>query len=745
MGASHQHRQPTDRLLNASRVHTQVTRDALCCATKYGHTPKRWASSGCSSAYDRYQVCSLDGSTFGRCEVGRKRTCGAMRPVKCPRCDEWVALLQGACPQCGLDLTVLRSLDELKDALRRAQCDSDSVASRLRELERHVASLEPQVVTQLTSPSASTPPEQPQAEAEEAATAANLGPADTTEPMGDLGTAPPRRPARVASVAPPVAPPTVERAPVLSGTAEVRLGQKWLLIAGLVITVLAIGYFLKYSFDRNWVGPTGRVSLAYLAGIAMLSIGEFSRRKKFELFGLYLLGGGIAVLYFASYAAFQIYALIGQLPAFGLMALVTALAGLLSLFYDTKWLAVLGIIGGFLTPVVLSTGTDNQIALMAYMAILNSGILAIAAFKQWRLLNYLGLAFTWLLFSAWYARHYADQKFWTTTVFLNLFFLTYAIVPFAYYFVRKSQKQMAGFGITIPNAFIAFGFSFVTIRDYFSLQGVGVVSVAYAAIFLGMATCLYRRNRENLEAFILLLAKGLLFLVITVPILFSEHWITIFWAAQAIVLLWAALRLGDVRLRYGAIVLLFVAAAKLFSYDYPVVFELHVFEMYYRGGFSAAMLERWITIILTLGVLLRAAQMFKTAGLDQGDWQENLAALFAGLFGIFLFVAMNIEVAAGLCEYLPRARFASISVLWALFATALMILGFARNRAFLRRCSIVLFAVTIIKVFVRDMANVDTPYRILSFLVLGLMLVGASYLYHRFKGRILPPDEELGT
>ncbi len=82
-------------------------------------------------------------------------------------------------------------------------------------------------------------------------------------------------------------------------------------------------------------------------------------------------------------------------------------------------------------------------------------------------------------------------------------------------------------------------------------------------------------------------------------------------------------------------------------------------------------------------------------------------------------------------------------MLWALFATTLMILGFARNKALLRRCSIVLFAATIIKVFVRDMANVDTPYRILSFLVLGLMLVTASYLYHRFKGRILPADEEM--
>ncbi len=659
------------------------------------------------------------------------------RSVKCPRCDEWRLPLQERCPECGLDLTVLRSLDDLSNAVRQAQSDSDAVARRLRELVQQVASLGPRIINQLSSPPAPPSPEQPPPEAEESEPPESPAVPVKSEATGDVAAAPPLRPAGAA------AQPAVERSPVLSGTAEVRLGQKWLLIAGVVITVLAVGYFLKYSFDRNWIGPAGRVALAYLAGMAMLGVGEFFRRKKLKLFGLYLLGGGIAVLYFASYAAFQIYDLIGQLPAFGLMALVTALAGALSLYHDTKWLAVLGIIGGFLTPVILSTGTDNQIALMGYMAILNGGILAIAGFKQWHLLNYLGLTFTWMLFSAWYFKHYTDPKFWTTTVFLNLFFLIHAVVPFAYYFVKRSQQRVSGFGITIPNTFIAFGFSFAMVRSHFSLEMVSVVSMAYAVVFLGMATYLRRRNPENRDAFILLLAKGLLFLIITVPILFSEHWITVFWAAQGVVMLWAALRLKSFWIRTGAIVLLLVAAAKLAFYDYPVVFELRVSDMYYRDGFTVAMFERWVTIALVLGVLFRSAQMFKAAGFDRGDWQENWTAFFFGLFGILLFVAMNIEVAAFFHDYLPRARFASISVLWALFATALMILGFVRNKAFLRRCSIVLFAATIIKVFVRDTANVDTPYRILSFLVLGLMLVGASYLYHRFNSRILPAGEDL--
>lgn len=535
----------------------------------------------------------------------------------------------------------------------------------------------------------------------------------------------------------------------LSRETEVRLGQKWLLIVGLAITVLAVGYFLKYSFDRNWVGPAGRVSMAYLVGIGMLATGEGLRRKRFDVFGLYLMGGGIAVLYFAGYAAFQIYHLFSQPLAFGLMALVTAFAGLLSLAHNQVWLAVLGIIGGFLTPVVLSTGTDNQIALMTYMVILNGGVLAVAVFKQWDLLNYLGLGFTWLLFSAWYAQHYVGSKFWTTTVYLNLFFLIYACVPFAFYFLRQTRRRITGFALTIPNAFIAFGYSYATIRSYSCLEMVSIATVAYAVIFLAMATYLHRRNRDNLDAFVLLLAKGLLFLIITVPLIFSRHWITVFWCVQGIVLLWAALRLTDARLRAGAVALLITAMGKFVFYDYPTVFRLDVLELAFRsGGFTALMLERWVATAMMLGVLLAAARMLKSSGFDRGDWRENLEGLFTLFFGVLLFLSLNVEVAAFFYDNAPQARFASISVLWALFAGGLMVLGFLHDRTVLRRCAIGLFAATVLKVFIRDMANVETPFRILSFLVVGLLLVAASYLYHRFAARILTPPthkEDSGT
>lgn len=653
--------------------------------------------------------------------------------MKCPGCGEWVPTTEDTCPKCNFDLAILQAVDALRKAVHSTRIHSDDIVSRIRELEDRVSSLEPLLISHLAPPAA-----EPAATDEYTARDANAPPHPVEQENAAIHTEVQSTPA-IPWATPPI---RRSRAGVLSRESEIQLGQKWFLIVGIVITVLAVGYFLKYSFDRNWVGPAGRVSLAYSAGIAMLATGEVLRRRGFDQFGLYLIGGSVAVLYFACYAAFEIYNLLSQPIAFALMVMVTFFAGLLALLYDTKWLAVLGIVGGFMTPVVLSTGTDNQIALMTYMVILNGGILAIALFRRWHLLNYLGLSFTWLLFSAWYINHYSDTKFWTTTVFLNFFFLTYACVPFAYYFVRRSQERVAGFVITIPNTFIAFGYSFATIRNHFSLEMVGVVTVAYAAFFFSMATYLFRKNRENLEAFVLLVSKGLLFLIITVPILFSGHWITVFWAVQGIVLIWAALRLADSRIRDGAVILLLVSAGKLFIYDYPIVFGLQVFELSFQDGFSQLLVERWATAAVSVAALLVAGRLLKASGFDRSDEREIVASLFFGLFGVTLFLAMNIEVAGYFHDAAPRARFASISVLWALFASVLMVLGFAKNLVVLRRVAIGLFGATVLKVFIRDMANVETPYRILSFLVVGLLLIAASYLYHRYAARIFPPPDE---
>ena len=221
-----------------------------------------------------------------------------------------------------------------------------------------------------------------------------------------------------------------------------------------------------------------------------------------------------------------------------------------------------------LPPVILSTGQSAQIVLMSYMTLLNGGILTLAAWKRWPLLNTLGFACTWLLFTAWFVSHYTDHAFWRTMVFLHLFFLIYALVPFLYYFVHESHERFTGLTLTSLNTLVTFSYASGMVRAYTSLPMVSVVTLTYASLFFAMAGFLYRRHPANLAPCILLLAKGFLFLILTVPVLFSGHWITLFWAVQAVVFLWAGRRLHHRWLCYGALALLLLAVGKLVLYDY---------------------------------------------------------------------------------------------------------------------------------------------------------------------------------
>ena len=521
---------------------------------------------------------------------------------------------------------------------------------------------------------------------------------------------------------------------------EVNLGQKWLLIIGILTMVFGVGYFLKYSFEQGWIGPAGRVAAAFLWGAAFLIAGD-RFRKKIERFGLSLIGGGIAVLYFAAFAAFQLYHLFGQAPSFGVMVLITVLAGTLAVYYDTRWLAVLGLVGGFLTPVLLTTGQDNQMALMTYMTILNLGLLGIAFHKKWDLLNMLGFAFTYLLYSGWYVSHYTQMKFWPAILFLNLFYLIYSIAPFAYQFLRETRERARGYLIMGPNSFLAFAYSYAMITDRFSLPWVSVVSLVYATVFLSMASFLMQKGKQDQEAFVVLLAKAALFLIITIPLIFSGHWITVFWAAQALVLIWMGIKLGRKSLLTAAHVLFLITSIKFLVHDYNAIFRFAVDrDLSFLQSYTYLLPERFITTAVLLGTLLAAGMLAARARIRSVlDDVQDSAVLFS-IFGALLFVALNFETAGFFHDFLPAARFAAVSVLWTVFAVVLMLQGVRENLSPLRKVSFGLFLAALLKVFLSDMSNVSTPYRIVSFIILGLVLVGTSYLYYRFKDRMTSPQ-----
>lgn len=214
-------------------------------------------------------------------------------------------------------------------------------------------------------------------------------------------------PEREREMAPPAAPPPP---PLPSRPLETRMGLTWINRIGVVTLVLGVAFFFKYAVDNQWIGETGRVALGILAGLLLLGIGDAFRRRAQETFGQGICGAGIAVLYVSIYAAFGFYKLIPFAPAFGLMALNTAAAGALALRYRSAAIAALGLIGGYLTPVVLSTGQDRPWALFGYVLLLDLGAFALVRSRNWTRIAWLALLGTSLLYWAWLAEFNRSDK-----------------------------------------------------------------------------------------------------------------------------------------------------------------------------------------------------------------------------------------------------------------------------------------------------------------------------------------------
>src|SRR5215470_5173646 len=173
---------------------------------------------------------------------------------------------------------------------------------------------------------------------------------------------------------------------------------------------------------------------------------------------------------------------------------------------NAQWLVVLGLVGGFLMPIMLNPEQSAQFVLMFYMVVLNGGILTLAVWKRWQILHALGFICTWLLFTRWFVNYYTVATFWPTLVFLHLFFLLYTFVPFFYYFVH-SREPWTGLLLTSLNTLVTLCYAYGMVRTYASLPAVGIVVLAYAGLFFGMTSFLHRRHPVYLEP--LLLAQGL--------------------------------------------------------------------------------------------------------------------------------------------------------------------------------------------------------------------------------------------
>ena len=149
------------------------------------------------------------------------------------------------------------------------------------------------------------------------------------------------------------------------------IGTNLLNKVGIAVLVLGIGFGTKYSIDHELINPLTRIILGYLSGGALLAI-AMRLRSSHTPFSAVLLSGGMAVLYFITYAAYSFYGLIPQVPTFILMVVFTFFTVFASLRYDLEVIAIIGLAGAYAVPILLSEGSGRVVILFSYITVINA-------------------------------------------------------------------------------------------------------------------------------------------------------------------------------------------------------------------------------------------------------------------------------------------------------------------------------------------------------------------------------------
>jgi uncharacterized membrane protein len=655
--------------------------------------------------------------------------------------------------------------------------------------------------------------------------------------------------------------PAAARTPGDAAGLEQQIGTRWVLVAGVVTVIFAVGFFLKYAYDNQWIGPLGRVVIAGFGGLLALVVGELTRRRGYDIVAKGVTALGFAILYAAVFAAHRWYHLLGTAPAYVLASGITVAALSYAFVLDEVLIALLSLVGGYLTPVVLATGRNQPNLLFGYVLILSAGALLCAYRRGWRTVSILAFVGTYLLYTGWFERFYRPaqrdrptDQLGVALVWLSVFFVIYLLVPLVHTLLRRVRSRTQDAVLVLADGGVVFYYLW-TMLGRRPEHELALASLLMGGAYLGLTGLALRRCRADVNLTNSLLIAGLAFLSLAVPLYFAVRATSAVWAVEAVALAGLGLRyrstltqaaagavitlaLGnlafhlplhtgpfrlffntafgawafvaatllaghilyrtakhlDVDVRQmatqtlyaaGLLVLLTALGMELWLHHFnvkglhpnmgffgpqmtlvfalflllfaarplrpqgplcPIVaaafgtvasfFLVFAYPQFHRGAFTSFANFDFVRALALVVALFAAAWLLYRAGTKQEEeWAASAVLALGGvlLLGVLMTEEIWFQYARqGRSAWRPQAHM-YISVMWALYASVLMVVGFWRRVRVLRYIALGIFVLLLAKIFLIDTRTLETAYRIAGFLATGLALVGISYLYQYLK------------
>lgn len=507
-------------------------------------------------------------------------------------------------------------------------------------------------------------------------------------------------------------------------TREYAVVTTWLVRLGVLVLIAGAGFFLKYSIDHNWMKPAVRVTLMAAAGAALCAGGIMKSRGQYRLPAIALAGLGFVVLQLSVLAAYRLYHLLPALPAFILLAAITAAAMAAALGMDALLPAVIGCVGGFLAPVLIRTPEPDAVKLFVYMTILNAGVLFGSGYRNWVLLHLLSLFFYAVLGTVALDKMVTGTNAPFLLVLLTVNYTLFSLLPLLV--ARRRDATLLELALMVGNAAFYFLAAIPIADKYYPAWKVAAAVPLFAALLAGAQLYLCRRERPVLRMFLATLTAFGAALV--VPLALTGVWITAAWSVLAYLLFSIAVRNRAKHLLALALLL------------YLVTFFMACDNLLDdRGGYLASLgrhLAGAGVFFAALGGAAWRSSRRRTLEWFAAAWGKSPtlpAWIFAAEAAAGFFWLTSLELDRGLKLALPGFRNGGVTIWWCFVACALLFAGIRRRLKPPRIVGAILLVVCAVKIFLVDLAGLEQLWRIAAFAVTGILILLGAVLYIRFR------------
>jgi len=584
---------------------------------------------------------------------------------------------------------------------------------------------------------------------------------------------------------PPVLPPEPE-------PLETTFGLNWINRIAVFTLLLGTAFLFKYGVDNDWFGPGARVALGIAAAIVSLLAGDRLWHRGQTVFAQGIIGLGLALLYLSIYAAATLYHLVPQSLAFAAMCGVTAGAAWLAVLYNSQAVAVIAMLGGYLTPPALTIGENHPWILFGYVFLLNTGAMLLARMRRWSALEPIAAAATIILYAGWFNQWFGDSNRRVATVFAFAFYAQFSVAKLSQLWavfqlassvvlavIWKENSQFVWWNLPLVTVgllrtemwaplltlacfwlpyrfwysmdapFVALSAAFLLFlgwalwRKPKELPGLGVVA-ADAAFYFVAAYTLLNPGHHQYMGLLAAAVGGVHLLLARQYESRSEAQSLILGVALAFVTLAVPIQFSGFRITIawaleGAVLAWLAARSSnqwlrgacwiVLMLAVARLLVLDVFIYTQASEYSAILNTRFFTFAVSTAALWLAARFLAPA-------TDAAVAYIAG-HGVLLF-GLGLEIGGWVSRNIASedqsgVQIIATSVMLTIYAVILVLIGVRTRAAIHRMVGLALVALVIAKLYLVDVWVLGRLFRITAFLALGVLLLALSYLYSRLR------------